>query len=241
VAVVLAAGLAAAAAALVDGRSSSPQALRRAPHARGAPPSGRSVGGRRSAPRRRPGRGALRWFGSSAPPAVGELLAGLAAELAAGQPPGAALLHAAAELHPPPCPRACRAAAAGGDVPAALRDDARAPGAADLAGLAACWEVAEHSGAGLAQAVARLAEGVRATAEGRDQLRAEVAAAQASARMLAGLPLFGLLLGHWLGAHPLGWLLGTWPGRLALGVGLALEVLGLVWLARMVSGVRAGL
>jgi tight adherence protein B len=169
------------------------------------------------------------------------LLAALAAELAAGQPPGVALMQAATGLHPPPCPRAVRAAATGADVPAALREDARAPGAADLAGLAACWEVAEHSGAGLAQAITRLGEGLRATAEGRDQLRAEVSAAQASARMLAGLPLFGLVLGHWLGAHPLGWLLGTWPGRAALLVGLGLQGLGLLWLARMVAGVRAGL
>jgi tight adherence protein B len=174
-------------------------------------------------------------------PAVAELLAGLAAELAAGQPPALALAHAAADLHPPPCPRGGRAAAAGGDVVAALRVDAGAPGADALQGLAACWEVAEQSGAGLALAVGRLAEGVRATAEARAQLRAEVAAARASARLLAGLPVFGLVIGHWIGADPLAWLLGTWPGRAALALGLLLEVLGLVWLARMVRGVRAGL
>jgi tight adherence protein B len=174
-------------------------------------------------------------------PPVAELLAGLAAELTAGQPPAVALQHAAEGLRPPPCPRAGRAAAMGGDVPAALRVDALAPGAGALAGLAACWEVADHAGAGLALAVARLAEGLRATAQARGQLHAEIAAARASARLLAGLPAFGLVIGHGMGAQPLGWLLGSWPGRAALVVGVLLELVGLAWLARMVRGVRAEL
>ena len=172
------------------------------------------------------------------PPPIAELLAGLVAELRAGQPTRAALELACADLVPDPCPRARRAAAVGGDVAPALRQDARAPGAGALRGLAACWEVAEHSGAGLAEAVDRLAEGHRAALRADEQLAAEVAAVRASARILALLPAFGLLIGHWIGAQPLAWLTATWPGRVALVVGVGLQAAGLAWLHRMVAGVR---
>ncbi|MGB8022115.1 MAG: hypothetical protein WCF04_12865 [Candidatus Nanopelagicales bacterium] len=174
-------------------------------------------------------------------PPVGELLAGLAAELAAGQPTGVALEQAAAGLVPPPCPRALRAVRMGGDVAAALRRDGVESGVAGLAALAACWEVAEHSGAGLSAAVARLADGLRASELARAQLTSELAAVRTSARMLAALPVFGLVTGQWIGAHPLAWLLGGWWGRLVLLLGAALQAAGLMWLRRLVAGVREGL
>jgi tight adherence protein B len=171
-------------------------------------------------------------------PPIAELLGALAAELSAGQPTHVALAQAGAGLDPQPCPTALRAARVGGDVVEALLFDARAPGAEALRGLAACWAVAEHSGAGLAGAVARLAEGLRTTRHARAQLAAEVAAARSSARVLAGLPLLGLLIGHWIGADPFAWLSATWPGRLVLVVGLGLEVVGIVWLRRIVAAVE---
>jgi len=186
-----------------------------------------------------------RWWatvaaGRTAPP-VAQLLDALVAELNAGRPTRMALDLACAGLAPPPCPQAQQAAVLGGDVPAALRRDSRAPGASALRRLAACWEVAEHSGAGLADAVGRLAEGHRAARRAHEQLSAEVAAARASARILALLPAFGLVIGQWIGAQPLGWLTGTWAGRLALLAGGLLQAAGLLWLHRMTAGVRARL
>lgn len=180
-------------------------------------------------------------FRRSSAPQVGVLLAGLAAELAAGQPTGVALEQAAADLDPLPCPRAVRAVRSGADVAAALRRDGMEPGGTGLTALAACWEVAEHSGAGLSAAVARLADGLRASESARAQLTSEVAAVRTSAQLLAGLPIFGLVMGQWIGAHPLSWLLGGWWGRLVLALGAALQVAGLIWLRRLVAGVRAGL
>lgn len=176
-----------------------------------------------------------------APPPIAPFLAALVAELRAGQPTRHALDLACAGLVPPPCPAARQAALVGGDVPSALRIDARDTGVGALRGLAACWEVAEHSGTGLADSVDRLAAGFRAGQRATEQLDAEVAAARASARILALLPLFGLLVGHWIGANPLAWLAGTWPGRAALLVGGLLQVVGLVWLNRLTAGVRARL
>ena len=173
------------------------------------------------------------------PPApIPELLSALAAELAAGQPTGLALESAAAWLAPHPCPQAIAAYRTGADVASALRADARAPGSQALRGLAACWEVSERSGAGLSVAVSRLAAALRAGADADAQLAGEVAAVRASARLLAGLPLLGLLIGQWIGAEPLTWLSGSWVGRGVLLTGLVLQVLGMVWLRHMVSATR---
>lgn len=177
----------------------------------------------------------------ASPPPIPELLSALAAELAAGQPTGLALESAALGLDPPACPRAVAACRTGADVATALRLDARASGSQALRGLAACWEVSERSGAGLSVAVSRLAESVRAGAEAEAQLAGEVAAVRTSARLLAGLPLLGLLIGQWIGAQPLVWLTGSWVGRAVLLTGLALQALGMVWLHHMVAAVRGAL
>lgn len=177
----------------------------------------------------------------AAAPPITELLSALAAELSAGQPTGPALESAVVGLEPHPCPQAIAACRSGADVAAALRSDARAPGAHALRGLAACWEVSERSGAGLAVAVSRLSASLRAVAEADGELAGEVAAVRASARMLAGLPLLGLLIGQWIGAEPLAWLTGSWVGRAVLLTGVALQLLGMAWLRRMVSATRGRL
>lgn len=169
---------------------------------------------------------------------VTALLNALASELQAGQPPSLALASAASGLTPDPCPRARRALVVGASVPEALRADAGGGNRAGLVGLAACWQVAEESGAGLAVAVGRLAEGQRAAQDARDQLAAELAAVRGSARLLGTLPLLGLGLGHVVGAEPLRWLTGTWPGLGALLCGSALQVIGLAWLRRIVRAVE---
>ena len=176
-----------------------------------------------------------------APPPIVELLAALSAELAAGQPTVLALQGAVAGLEPNPCPRALAACRTGADVPAALRADARAPGAAPLRGLAACWEVSDRSGAGLAMAVTRMAVGLRAAAESDAQLEGEIAAVRSSARLLAGLPLLGLLIGQWIGADPLAWLAGSWVGRGVLTAGVTFQLVGMLWLHRMVRSTQAAL
>jgi tight adherence protein B len=177
----------------------------------------------------------------AAPAPIPELLSALAAELAAGQPTVLALESAALGLEPPPCPQAIAACRTGADVADALRTDAGAPGCRSLRGLAACWEVSERSGAGLSVAVSRLADSLRAGADAEAQLAGEVAAVRTSARLLAGLPLLGLLIGQWIGAEPVAWLTGSWVGRAVLLTGVALQLLGMAWLRHMVAATRDGL
>lgn len=128
------------------------------------------------------------------------------------------------------------AARFGGDVPGALEEAAREPGARGLVGLAACWRVAVDRGAGLAAGLERLEGALRAERDQRADLRAQLAGARSTAVMLAGLPVLGLLMGTALGAEPLRVLLHTGAGLGCLAVGGALEGAGAWWALRIVRG-----
>lgn len=156
---------------------------------------------------------------------------GLAADLLAGQPPVVALGAAAedwSELVP-----VASAARLGADVPTALRALARQPGAAQLRVVAAAWQVAHRSGAGLARALELAADNLRADRATARVVASELVAAEATARLLAVLPLGVLLLGSGLGGDPIGFLIGTTPGLVCLVVGLGLAQVGMLWLARI--------
>ncbi|MFD3572844.1 type II secretion system F family protein [Streptomyces sp. NPDC058644] len=128
------------------------------------------------------------------------------------------------------------AARFGGDVPRALEEAAREPGAQGLLGLAACWRVAVDRGAGLAAGLERLEGALRAERDQRADLRAQLAGARSTAVMLAGLPVLGLLMGSALGAAPLRVLLHTGAGLGCLAVGGVLEGVGVWWALRIVRG-----
>ncbi|WP_415948414.1 type II secretion system F family protein [Streptomyces sp. KLOTTS4A1] len=166
------------------------------------------------------------------------LCAGLASEVRGGRQPASALFLAAREaggLGAAGADSAVLAAARfGGDVPGALREAARAGGAEGLAGLAACWQVAVGSGAGLAEGLDRLEAALRAQRDQQAELRTKLAPARATAVMLAVLPVLGLLMGTALGADPLGILLHTPAGLGCLLVGGVLEAAGLWWTGRIV-------
>ncbi|HET9379449.1 MAG TPA: type II secretion system F family protein [Streptomyces sp.] len=173
--------------------------------------------------------------------AVIALCGALAGEVRAGRQPGEALLRAAHDSGGLGDAQAAVLAAArfGGDVPGALSAAARQPGEDGLLGLAACWRVAVDQGAGLAAGLDRLEAALRAEQERRADVRAQLAGARATAAMLAGLPVLGLLLGAGLGTDPLHVLLHTDVGLGCLVVGGALEGLGLWWAMRIVRGAEA--
>jgi tight adherence protein B len=151
----------------------------------------------------------------------------LAAELRSGVLPAAALAGAAADV--PELRPAADVAGRGGDVAAALRSLAGRPGAADLAAVAAAWQVAERSGAPVAAVLEQVVEAVRSDQELAREVRTECASAQATARLLAVLPLLGLGLGSGLGGDPVRVLTSTLPGAVCLAAGTALALAGLAW------------
>lgn len=203
----------------------------------GLPPAGRAL-------RRRAERAAAECRAA----AVAALCGAAAADLRAGRPAHTALCDAVESAGWPASPELAEegrlllsAARFGGDVPEALRAAGRLrSGTHGLVAAAACWQVAVDGGAGLAAALDRVAAALRAEADQREDLRAQLAGPRSTAVLLALLPVFGLLLGAGLGADPSRVLLHTRTGLFCLVAGGLLEWAGLAWTARIVRGAERG-
>jgi tight adherence protein B len=133
-------------------------------------------------------------------------LAALAADLRAGLPAEAAL--------------------------AAVRP-AFAPVPAVLARVGAAWQVADETGAPLADLLDRLEVDLRGVERVRLAAAAHAAGTRATAGLLAVLPVAGIGVGYGMGAHPLAVLLGTPLGAGCAAVAVLLQVAGLVWTDRL--------
>jgi tight adherence protein B len=160
----------------------------------------------------------------------------LVAELRAGQPPARALQRAA-EIHPG-LGAAAHAGVLGGDVVGALRQASGDPGCSGLATVAAAWRVAEGSGSGLAASLQQVSAGLRADDDVRVEVAASLAPARSTARLLAVLPAFGLMLGTGLGGHPVALLLSTPAGNALLLAGVVFALAGTVWVERLADQVQ---
>jgi tight adherence protein B len=162
---------------------------------------------------------------------VAEVCEALGAELRAGQPPLRALRHCVgiwAALEP-----VAAAGELGGDVPRALRLLARQPGASGLEEVAAAWQVSDGTGGTMALALGSVVESSRRRRATQRLVASELASAQATARLLAVLPIAVLVMGSGIGADPWAFLLSTPAGLSCLGAGLALTYAGLVWIERI--------
>jgi tight adherence protein B len=152
----------------------------------------------------------------------------LVGELRAGRPLTAAL-DGAARVWPGLREVAVRARM-GGDVPGALEVAAAVPGAVPLRRVAGAWALCAQSGSGLAHALELVLETVRADQDARRQVRTELAATRATARMVSALPLLLLLGAQGAGARPWHVLLATLPGQVCLLAGVLLIGAGLLWI-----------
>lgn len=157
-----------------------------------------------------------------------DTLAGL---LRVGHIPAKALSAAATD-----CPALVEPAAAqavGGDVSETMMRTALKPGYEDMGQIASGWRVATATGASLASTMDAVAQRLRADQQVSGVVKAELSAPRATGRLLAALPVAGLVLGYFIGGDPLGFLLGTYIGEACLVAGVALMCAGLLWTDRL--------
>ena len=133
------------------------------------------------------------------------------------------------------------AASRGDSVAEAIAREARAlggqPGDAWLA-VAAAWEVATRSGAPLAACLRQLAASLRDLGQLHADLETALAGPAATARLVAVLPLVGILFGVVLGFNTVATLFLTVPGWLCVGSGTGLMLAGSRWNRRLLRQAR---
>jgi tight adherence protein B len=163
--------------------------------------------------------------------AVTEGLGALAADLRSGRSVDAATAAAVAacadEGSARALARAIRAPAAG---PAEEGDLGQA-----LARISAGVLLSSRTGCSLAAVVAAVEDDLRARHRHRLELRSATAGPRASALLLAGLPVLGLVMGSGVGADPWAVLTTTGTGQVLLVAGVALELVGVAWSRRLLD------
>lgn len=163
------------------------------------------------------------------------------AELRVGAHPSAACASAAAE---------CSGIAADAFAVAAARSRLGGSGADGLRGekssiavelgrIASAWQVAEGHGIALAELLEAARQDLLGRLRFRSRTESSLAGARATAAVLAGLPLLGILLGQMMGASPLHVLLGGGLGGILLVIGTVLASAGLLWTDAITGRVTA--
>lgn len=104
--------------------------------------------------------------------------------------------------------------------------------------IGSAWRIAEAHGAQLAELLAAVRQDVRARLAFEKTLHASLGGARATAAILAGLPLIGIVFGELMGASPLHLLLSTHTGGILLVCGVLLAATGLLWSDRILEGAR---
>ncbi|OBJ47197.1 type II secretion system F family protein [Mycobacterium sp. 1423905.2] len=145
----------------------------------------------------------------------------------------------------------------GGRVGAALRGvAARARLGADVTGglraaagsskltshwerLAVCWQLASDHGLAISALMRTAQRDIAARQRFSSKVASGLAGARATAAILAGLPVLGVLLGQLIGAEPLSLLLGGHAGGWLLVVGVTLACAGLLWCDRITDRVMS--
>lgn len=99
--------------------------------------------------------------------------------------------------------------------------------------LAVYWRLANEHGLSIATLMHAAQRDIVEQQRFSEKLIADTAGARATAAILTGLPMLGVLLGQLIGAQPLRFLLGGHAGGWLLVVGLTLACGGLLWCDRI--------
>ena len=126
----------------------------------------------------------------------------------------------------------------GADVAAGLYAEAQrstTPGHWDR--LAVCWQLAQTHGLAIATLMQAAQRDIVERERFHGRVEAGMAGARATAAILAGLPVLGVLLGEAIGADPLRFLLSGGVGGWLLVIGSVFICCGLLWSDRITSRV----
>ena len=105
-------------------------------------------------------------------------------------------------------------------------------------GFGSLWQVCENNGAALSPALIQFSQQIRTEKELRQELSSSMSGAKLSAWVLAGLPLFGIVLAGFLGVNSLHWLSNSSIGNYNIVAALILEVTGIVWVTKITSRIE---
>ena len=105
--------------------------------------------------------------------------------------------------------------------------------------LAVFWQLAAAHGLAMSDLMRAAHRDIVDRQRFADRMHAALAGARATAAILAGLPLLGVLLGQMIGAHPLRFLLGGGLGGVLLLIGVGLICVGVLWADRIVGRMAA--
>ncbi len=126
----------------------------------------------------------------------------------------------------------------GADVAAGLRAEGRRsmlPGHWER--LAVCWHLAQAHGLAIAALMQAAQRDIAERERFCGRVEAGMAGARATATILAGLPVLGVVLGQAIGAEPLRFLLAGGAGGWLLVVGTGFVCCGLLWSDRITTRV----
>ena len=105
-------------------------------------------------------------------------------------------------------------------------------------GFGSLWQVCENNGAALSPALNQFAQQIRTEKELREELSSSMSGAKLSAWVLAGLPLFGIVLAGFLGVNSLNWLSTSSIGNYNIVAALILETTGIIWVTKITSRIE---
>lgn len=101
--------------------------------------------------------------------------------------------------------------------------------------IAVCWQLGVEQGLAMSALMRAAHRDILERQRFAERLRAGSAGARATASILSGLPVLGVLLGQLIGAHPLRFFLGGGLGGMLLVIGTALITIGTAWADRIIG------
>jgi tight adherence protein B len=105
-------------------------------------------------------------------------------------------------------------------------------------GIGSLWQVCENTGAALSPALNQFSQQIRTEKDLRKELSSSMSGAKLSAWVLAGLPLFGIVLAGFLGVNSLEWLSNSSIGNYNIIAALVLEISGIIWVTKITSRIE---